>query len=76
VEPAEREWIDRFLSHLAHERRMSAHTIMAYRRDLHGLAEFGAKRRFTTWPPPCMAPASPRAAFNGICRPREHFTNS
>jgi integrase/recombinase XerC len=49
VEPAEREWIDRFLSHLAHERRMSAHTIMAYRRDLHGLAEFGAKRRFTTW---------------------------
>jgi integrase/recombinase XerC len=49
VQPAEREWIDRFLSHLAHERRMSAHTIMAYRRDLHGLAEFGAKRRFTTW---------------------------
>jgi integrase/recombinase XerC len=49
VEPAEREWIDRFLSHLAHERRMSAHTIMAYRRDLHGLAEFGTKRRFTTW---------------------------
>jgi integrase/recombinase XerC len=49
VVPAEREWIERFLSHLAHERRMSGHTIMAYRRDLHALAEFGAKRRFTTW---------------------------
>jgi integrase/recombinase XerC len=49
VEPAERAWIDRFLSHLAHERRMSAHTIMAYRRDLLGLAEFGAQRRLSTW---------------------------
>jgi integrase/recombinase XerC len=49
VEPAEREWIDRFLSHLAHERRMSGHTIMAYRRDLLSLAKFGAKRRFATW---------------------------
>jgi integrase/recombinase XerC len=49
VEPVEREWIDRFLSHLAHERRMSGHTIAAYRRDLRGLAEFGSKRRFTSW---------------------------
>jgi integrase/recombinase XerC len=49
VEPAEREWIDRFLSHLAHERRMSGHTIAAYRRDLHGLAEFGTKRRLAGW---------------------------
>jgi integrase/recombinase XerC len=49
VEPAERAWIDRFLSHLAHERRMSAHTIMAYRRDLHALAEFGGRRKLTTW---------------------------
>jgi integrase/recombinase XerC len=49
VETAEREWIDRFLSHLAHERRMSGHTIAAYRRDLLGLAEFGTKRRLTGW---------------------------
>jgi integrase/recombinase XerC len=49
VETAERDWIDRFLSHLAHERRMSAHTIAAYRRDLLGLAEFGSKRRLTSW---------------------------
>jgi integrase/recombinase XerC len=49
VQSAEREWIDRFLSHLAHERRMSGHTIAAYRRDLHALAEFGTSRRFTSW---------------------------
>jgi integrase/recombinase XerC len=45
VDSGEREWVDRFLSHLAHERRLSAHTLTAYRRDLQGLAEFGARRR-------------------------------
>ncbi len=45
----EREWMDRFLSHLAHERRMSAHTIAAYRQDLLALAQFGAKRKFKEW---------------------------
>jgi len=49
VEPAEREWIDRFLSHLAHERRTSGHTITAYRRDLLSLAEFGGRRRLAAW---------------------------
>jgi integrase/recombinase XerC len=49
VDSAERAWIDRFLSHLAHERRMSRHTIAAYRHDLHALAEFGARRRLTAW---------------------------
>jgi integrase/recombinase XerC len=49
VAPAEREWIDRFLSHLAHERRMSGHTIAAYRRDLLTLAEFGGRRRLAAW---------------------------
>jgi integrase/recombinase XerC len=49
VDLSEREWIDRFLSHLAHERRMSGHTISAYRRDLLSLAEFGARRKLTTW---------------------------
>lgn len=49
MELAEREWMDRFLSHLAHERRMSGHTITAYRRDLHALAEFGGRRKLTTW---------------------------
>jgi integrase/recombinase XerC len=49
VESAEREWMDKFLSHLAHERRMSAHTIAAYGHDLRALAEFGAKRSVRTW---------------------------
>ena len=49
MDSAERAWIDRFLSHLAHERRMSRHTIAAYRHDLHALAEFGARRRLTAW---------------------------
>lgn len=40
----EREWVDRFLSHLAHERRMSGHTVAAYRHDLRGLVEFGTRR--------------------------------
>jgi integrase/recombinase XerC len=49
VDSSEREWIDRFLSHLAHERRMSGHTITAYRRDLLSLAEFGGRRRLAAW---------------------------
>jgi len=49
VDPGEREWIDRFLSHLAHERRMSGHTITAYRRDLLSLAEFGKRRKLAAW---------------------------
>jgi integrase/recombinase XerC len=49
MESAERGWIDRFISHLAHERRMSGHTIAAYRHDLLVLAEFAARRRLTAW---------------------------
>ena len=49
MERAEREWIGRFLSHLAHERRMSAHTIAAYRHDLLALAEFAGRRKLTAW---------------------------
>jgi integrase/recombinase XerC len=49
MESAERGWIDGFLSHLAHERRMSGHTIAAYRHDLLALAEFAARRRLTAW---------------------------
>jgi integrase/recombinase XerC len=49
MQPAEREWIDKFLSHLAAERRMSAHTAKAYQRDLLELAEFGAGRKLLAW---------------------------
>jgi integrase/recombinase XerC len=49
MESAERGWIDRFLSHLAHERRMSGHTVAAYRHDLLALAEFAARRKLGAW---------------------------
>jgi integrase/recombinase XerC len=42
-------WIDRFLSHLVHERRVSSHTVSAYRHDLLALAEFATKRGIDTW---------------------------
>ena len=45
----EREWIERFASHLKNERRMSAHTIAAYRRDLALLAAFCERRAIDGW---------------------------
>jgi integrase/recombinase XerC len=49
VEQSECAWIDRFLAHLAHERRLSRHTRAAYRHDLLTLAAFAAKRGLTAW---------------------------
>jgi integrase/recombinase XerC len=49
MDSGERAWIDRFLSHLALERRVSGHTVAAYRHDLLKLAEFGARRKLTAW---------------------------
>jgi integrase/recombinase XerC len=49
MDSRERAWIDRCLSHLALERRLSAHTVTAYRHDLSALAEFGARRKLTAW---------------------------
>jgi integrase/recombinase XerC len=49
VDPGERECIDKFLSHLALERRMSSHTVAAYRRDLLRLAAFCDRRRYARW---------------------------
>ncbi|HHQ14382.1 MAG TPA: tyrosine recombinase XerC [Chromatiales bacterium] len=40
MENAELKLIDAFLDHLALERRLSAHTVTAYRRDLRCLTEF------------------------------------
>ena len=45
----ESEWIDRFVSHLAHERRMSAHTTSAYAHDLRTLAGFAERRNLRRW---------------------------
>ena len=49
MHPTECAWIERFLGHLVHERRMSAHTVMAYRRDLQSLAQFCTRRAVTHW---------------------------
>lgn len=49
VDGPNRVWIERFLSHLAHERRVSSHTVSAYRHDLLALAQFGEKRGITGW---------------------------
>lgn len=38
------QWIARFAEHLAHERRSSPHTVLAYRRDLEELAAFCRER--------------------------------
>jgi integrase/recombinase XerC len=49
VDSGERDCIDKFLSHLALEKRMSRHTVAAYRRDLQRLAEFCERRRYERW---------------------------
>jgi integrase/recombinase XerC len=49
VQAAEREWIERFLSHLMHERRMSVHTLAAYRHDLQRLLAFCEHRALPAW---------------------------
>jgi integrase/recombinase XerC len=49
MKPAERAWIERFRAHLTSERRMSAHTVAAYLRDLRELERFCAARRIARW---------------------------
>jgi integrase/recombinase XerC len=49
MDSGERAWIDRFLSHLALERRLSTHTVAAYRHDLESLADFGTRRNLAAW---------------------------
>ncbi len=49
MEAAALDWIDRFLDHLALERRLSGHTIAAYRHDLRALAGFCGRRKLGAW---------------------------
>src|ERR1700732_1052091 len=49
MQPSEREWIERFLAHLKFERRMSSHTLAAYRHDLLTLTAFCARRDVRRW---------------------------
>jgi integrase/recombinase XerC len=43
-------WIERFLKHLASERRMSAHTLDSYRRDLGRVVTFCRREGIADWP--------------------------
>ena len=45
----QRDWIERFTSHLTHERRMSGHTVAAYRHDLFTLRAFCIERKIPRW---------------------------
>ncbi len=47
--PDQAGWIERFIAHTQHERRMSAHTAAAYRRDLHRLLAFCRRRGVREW---------------------------
>jgi len=49
VESGERQWIERFSAHLSRERQTSAHTVSAYRRDLHAVIAFCARRNLKRW---------------------------
>ncbi len=42
-------WIDKFLAHLAHERRMSVHTVAGYQHDLQRLKDFCGRRALRRW---------------------------
>jgi len=47
VQPTESAWIERFASHLKHERRMSAQTVSAYLADIAHLAAFCDARKIS-----------------------------
>jgi integrase/recombinase XerC len=49
VNPQQRDWMERFASHLTHERRMSRHTVAAYRHDLKTLQAFCDARGIRQW---------------------------
>ena len=43
------DWLDRFLHHLQHERRLSAHTLSNYQRDLTTVLDFCDKHAVSRW---------------------------
>jgi integrase/recombinase XerC len=43
------DWLARFLAHLRQERRLSAHTVAAYRHDLETLRRFCQRRGIDAW---------------------------
>jgi integrase/recombinase XerC len=49
MQPAAAEWLQRFGTHLASERRLSAHTAAAYRRDLAALVRWCERNGIERW---------------------------
>jgi integrase/recombinase XerC len=49
VDEAQLAFIERFMSHLSHERRMSRHTVEAYAHDLGNLAAYCTARAIRSW---------------------------
>lgn len=47
--PETSPWLERFLDHLRHERRLSPHTLSNYRRDLMALAAFCRREGIVSW---------------------------
>ncbi len=45
-----REWIENFVHHLQHERRLSPHTLKNYSRDLEKIAEWCQQNGIAEWP--------------------------
>jgi integrase/recombinase XerC len=45
----DRSWLDRYLKHLAAERRLSPHTATNYARDIRALADFCERTQLTHW---------------------------
>jgi integrase/recombinase XerC len=43
------EWMDRFLEHLRHERRLSPHTVSNYQRDLQRITTWCLQQGITAW---------------------------
>jgi integrase/recombinase XerC len=49
MQPDQLDWIEKFLTHLSHERRLSPLTSKNYQRDLSNLIEFCDQRRIDQW---------------------------
>jgi integrase/recombinase XerC len=49
MDEAQKNWIQRFLSYLSHERRYSPHTVTNYQRDLKSVLTYCEKQDISTW---------------------------
>lgn len=48
--PTGETWLDAFLHHMTHERRLSPHTVDSYRRDLVRVLAWRTERQIADWP--------------------------